>query len=158
LRTALQSGVLGLGAWLVINHEATGGIIIASSILTSRALAPVELAIAHWRGFTAARQGWRRLTELTGKLPDDAPKLALPPPVQALSVEAVSIAPPGVPRAVVMDANFQLKAGQALAIIGPSASGKSSLARALVGVWMPARGTIRIDGAALDQWSTEALG
>jgi ATP-binding cassette, subfamily C, type I secretion system permease/ATPase len=158
LRMALQSGVLGIGAWLVINQQATAGIIIASSILTSRALAPIELAIAHWRGFVAARQSWRRLDVLLGKVPADLQRLALPKPVHSLAVEAVSIVPPGTQRVVVQDMAFQLKAGQGLGIIGPSASGKSSLARAIVGVWSAIRGKIRLDGAALDQWSSQALG
>jgi len=158
LRMALQSGVLGIGAWLVINQQATAGIIIASSILTSRALAPIELAIAHWRGFVAARQSWRRLDTLLGKAPADPPRLVLPKPVHSLAVETVSIVPPGTQRVVVQDMAFQLKAGQGLGIIGPSASGKSSLARAIVGVWSAVRGKIRLDGAALDQWSAQALG
>jgi PrtD family type I secretion system ABC transporter len=103
LRMALQSGVLGIGAWLVINQQATAGIIIASSILTSRALAPIELAIAHWRGFVAARQSWRRLDTLLGKVPADPPRLVLPKPVHSLAVEAVSIVPPGTQRVVVQD-------------------------------------------------------
>jgi ATP-binding cassette subfamily C protein len=158
LRMALQSGVLGIGAWLVINQQATAGIIIASSILTSRALAPIELAISQWRGFVAARQSWQRLNELLGKIPADQARMALPKPVHSLVVETVSIVPPGTNRVVVHEIAFQLKAGQGLGIIGASASGKSSLARAIVGVWTAARGRIRIDGAALDQWSSEALG
>jgi len=158
LRMVLQSGVLGIGAYLVIHGQATAGIIIASSILTSRALAPIELAISHWRGFVAARQSWRRLNDLMAKLPADMPRMALPKPAQSLTFEAVSLVPPGTSRVVVQDAAFQLKAGQGLGIVGPSASGKSSLGRAMVGVWTAARGRIRIDGAALDQWSPEALG
>ena len=158
LRMALQSGVLGIGAWLVINQQATAGIIIASSILTSRALAPIELAIAHWRGFVAARQSWRRLGIVLEKIPPEEARLALPAPVESLALEAVCVMPPGANRVVVQDIAFQLKAGQGLGIIGPSASGKSSLARAIVGVWASARGTIRLDGAALDQWSPQALG
>jgi PrtD family type I secretion system ABC transporter len=158
LRMALQSGVLGVGAWLVINQQATAGIIIASSILTSRALAPIELAISQWRGFVAARQSWRHLNVLLDKIPADPPRLALPRPEHSLAVEAVSVVPPGTNRIVVQDVAFQLKAGQGLGIIGPSASGKSSLARSIVGVWTAVRGGVRIDGAALDQWSSEALG
>lgn len=158
LRMALQSGVLGVGAWLVINQQATAGIIIASSILTSRALAPIELAISQWRGFVAARQSWRRLNVLLDKIPADPPRLALPKPEHSLAVEAVSVVPPGTNRIVVQDVAFHLKAGQGLGIIGPSASGKSSVARVLVCVWTAVRGGVRIDGAALDQWSSEALG
>ncbi len=158
LRMALQSGVLGIGAWLVIDQQATAGIIIASSILTSRALAPIELAIAQWRGFVAARQGWRRLNTLLRETPADPPRMALPKPGDSLAVESVSIVPPGTNRVVVHEMDFRLEAGQALGIIGASASGKSSLVRAIVGLWTARRGNIRIDGAALDQWSSEALG
>jgi PrtD family type I secretion system ABC transporter len=158
LRMALQSGVLGVGAWLVINQQATAGIIIASSILTSRALAPIELAISQWRGFVAARQSWRRLNILLDKIPANQSRMTLPKPVHSLAVEAVSVVPPGTNRIVVQEVAFQLKAGQGLGIIGPSASGKSSLARVLVGVWTAVRGGVRVDGAALDQWSSEALG
>lgn len=157
-RTALQSGVLALGAWLVINGQASAGIIIASSILVSRALAPAELAIANWKGFVQARQSWGRLSELFARLPAPGQPHALPAPTQSLQVEGVSVAPPGVQRIVVQDISFTLQAGQGLGIIGPSASGKSSLVRALVGLWPPARGKVRLDGAALDQWSHEDLG
>ncbi len=158
LRMLLQSAVLGVGAYLVIIEQATAGIIIASSILTSRALAPVELAIANWKGFIAARQSWRRLNDLFTLMPIDKERLALPRPRGSLVAEHVSGAPPGVAKLVVQDIAFTLKAGQGLGIIGPSASGKSSLARLIVGVWQPARGKVRLDGAALEQWSPEALG
>ncbi len=157
-RMALQSGVLALGAWLVINNQATGGIMIASSILVARALAPAELAIANWKGFVAARQSWARLTLALAQLPPEAETLALPPPRGTLAVEALDLMPPGTRRLTVQDVSFRLAAGQALGIIGPSASGKSSLVRALVRVWTPARGEIRLDGASLDQWSAERLG
>lgn len=157
-RMALQSGVLALGAWLVINNQASGGIIIAASVLVARALAPAELAIANWKGFVAARQSWRRLTLALDRLPDAAEPLELPAPVATLSVESISLMPPGTQRIVVSDASFRLTAGQALGVIGPSASGKSSLVRALVRVWTPLRGRVRLDGAALDQWSAEGLG
>jgi len=152
LRMMLQSGVMAVGAYLVIFQEATPGVIIAGSILTSRALAPVDLAIAHWRGFVAARQSWTRLSQLVGRLAAEREPMALPAPSKSLTVEAVSVAPPGQQNLVVRDVAFRVEAGQALGIIGPSASGKSSLARALVAVWQPARGKVRIDGAALEQW------
>ena len=158
LRLMLQSGVLAVGAYLVIHQEATAGIIIAGAILTARALAPVDLAIANWRGFGAARQGWQRLSKLLELVSGQHAPLALNPPKSRLSVEGVSAAPPGVPRLVVQDVSFVLKAGQGLGIVGPSASGKSSLTRLLVGVWRPIRGKVRLDGADLDQWSAEALG
>src|SRR4051812_28260713 len=158
MRTALQSAVLGIGAYLVIEQQATAGIIIASSILTSRALAPVELAIANWRGFVAARQSWARLVELLANLPRRQAPMELPRPSSAFMVESASAAPPGGQRFVVQDVSFRLKAGNGLGIIGPSASGKSSLARLLVGVWTPIRGKVRLDGAALEQWDPEILG
>lgn len=158
LRMMLQSGVLGIGAWLVINQQATAGIIIASSILTARALAPIELAISQWRGFVAARQSWKRLDELLTRIPEDAPRMALPRPTRSLAVEAVSVVPPGTTRVVAHDVAFRLQAGQGLGIVGPSASGKSSLVRTIVGVWPAARGRIQLDSAALDQWTPETLG
>ena len=157
-RSALQSGVLGLGAFLVIHNEASGGVIIASSIMTSRALAPVEMLISQWKGFGAARQGWRRLRELFAAFPEVDDPMPLETPCRSLIVESLSIAPPGGTRMVVNNVGFELKAGSALGVIGPSASGKSSLARALVGVWRPQRGAVRLDGAALGQWAPESLG
>jgi len=158
LRMMLQSTVLGVAAFLSINQEATAGVIIASSILVSRALAPVELAIANWKGFVAARQSRRRLSDLLNLVTDDELTMALPPPTKSLSVEALSISPPGQQRMTVQEATFTLQSGQGLGIIGPSASGKSSLARGIVGVWTPARGKVRLDGAALEQWSVQNLG
>ena len=157
-RMALQSAMLGVGAWLVINQEATGGIIIAGSILSARALAPIDLAIGNWRNFVAFRQSWRRLSELLVKLPAEREQMSLPQPESYCSVEGVSLTPPSDNRLIVQDVSFRLEKGAGLGIIGPSASGKSSLARALVGVWQPVRGTIRLDGAALDQWSASSLG
>lgn len=158
LRMVLQSGILAIGAYLVIHQEATAGIMIASSIMMGRALAPVELAIAHWKGFVGARQAWARLTQLLALLPKTITSVSLPPPMSALSVEGISVTPPGERRVVVQDAGFALEKGAGLGIIGPSASGKSSLVRAIAGIWLPIRGTVRLDGATLDQWSPEELG
>lgn len=158
LRLMLQSGILAIGAYLVIQQEATGGIMIASSIMMGRALAPIELAIAHWKGFISARQSWARLKQLLSSLPEEVTSVTLPAPVSALAVETISVAPPGERTPVVWDANFTLAKGSGLGVIGPSASGKSSLARALAGVWLPARGAVRLDGATLDQWPTDELG
>jgi ATP-binding cassette subfamily C protein len=129
LRMMLQSGVLAVGAYLVIHQEASAGIIIAGSILSARALAPVDLAIANWKGFTAARQSWQRLNNLLAMSPAQIAPMQLQAPAQRLTVESVSASPPGVPRIVVQDITFELQAGQGLGIIGPSGSGKSSLAR-----------------------------
>jgi len=158
LRMTLQSAVLAVGAYLVIHQEATAGIIIAGSILSARALAPVDLAIAHWKGFVAARHSWQRLNRLFETIPARAAQMLLQSPSKRLSVEAVSIVPPGDQRLIVQDVNFVLEAGHGLGVIGPSGSGKSSLVRALVGVWQPLRGKVRLDGAALDQWSSDVLG
>src|SRR6204780_4345812 len=158
LRMTLQSAVLAVGAYLVIHQEATAGIIIAGSILSARALAPVDLAIAHWRGFVAARQSWHRLNRLLESMPARTAQTLLQNPSSRLSVEGVSIVPPGDQKVLVQDVTFALVAGGGLGIIGPSGSGKSSLVRALVGVWQPARGKVRLDGAALDQWSSDVLG
>jgi PrtD family type I secretion system ABC transporter len=158
LRMMLQSAVLGVGAYLVIHQEATAGIIIAGSILSARALAPVDLAIAHWKSFVAARQSWHRLNRLLEQMPLRATPTQLQTPTSRLSVEAVSMVAPGDQRPIIHDVTFVLTAGQGLGVIGPSGSGKSSLIRALVGVWTPARGKVRLDGAALDQWSSDALG
>jgi ATP-binding cassette subfamily C protein len=158
MRMMLQSAVLGVGAYLVIHQEATAGIIIAGSILSARALAPVDLAIAHWKGFVAARQSWHRLNGLLEKMPERPPQTLLQNPSSRLSVEGVVVAAPGDQRVIISDVTFALEAGNGLGVIGPSGSGKSSLIRALVGVWQPARGKVRIDGAALDQWSPDVLG
>ncbi|MBI5263475.1 MAG: type I secretion system permease/ATPase [Bradyrhizobium sp.] len=158
LRMMLQSAVLAVGAYLVIHQEATAGIIIAGSILSARALAPVDLAIAHWKAFVAARQSWHRLNILLEQLPPHEAPTLLQPPSNRLSVEGVSIVAPGDQKVIVQDANFVLNAGNGLGVIGPSGSGKSSLIRALVGVWQPVRGKVRLDGAALDQWSSDVLG
>ncbi|MER8370421.1 type I secretion system permease/ATPase [Mesorhizobium sp. M1378] len=158
LRMMLQSGILAIGAYLVIHQEATAGIMIASSIMLSRALAPVELAIAHWKGFVSARQAWTRLSQLLAMLPQTATSVSLPAPVSALAVESISVTPPGERRVVVQDVGFALEKGAGLGVVGPSASGKSSLVRAIAGIWLPIRGTVRLDGATLDQWSLDELG
>ncbi|RXG91478.1 type I secretion system permease/ATPase [Bradyrhizobium vignae] len=157
-RAILQSLVLAVGAVLVINQESTAGIIIAGSILSARALAPVELAIANWKGFVAARQSGQRLDALLRLLPSEEERLALPPPVETLSVEHLYIGAPNSERPTINDVSFQLRSGQAVGIIGPSGSGKSTLVRALIGVWPCIRGRIRLDNAALDHWSSDALG
>jgi len=157
-RMALQSAVLATGAVLVIEGLASPGIIIAGSILTARALAPVELAIGNWRGFVSARQSWQRLKELLKALPEREPPLELPVPSDRLTAEGLAGGPPGAQRLTFADINFTVRAGSALGVIGPSASGKSSLARALLGIWPAFRGSVRLDGAALDQWDSDRLG
>src|SRR4029078_6199069 len=158
LRLVLQSLVLGLGAYLVINQEATAGVIIASSILVSRTLAPVEIAVANWKPFVAARQSWTRLCGLLESVPAEQMPATLPAPHHELRVENVAAVPPGESRVVLNKVAFTLTTGEGLGVIGPRAPGKSSLARLLGGVWEPARGKVRLDGATLDQWSADTLG
>lgn len=158
LRMLLQSAMLGIGAWLVIEQQATAGIIITASILSGRALAPVDLVIANWKGFLTARQGWQRLTKILAALPADAEPMVMPAPSRHVFMQNVSVAAPGVQRLLVQDASFALEAGHAVGIIGQSGSGKSTLVRALVGAWPSAAGRIRLDGADLDQWSPEDRG
>lgn len=157
-RFIMQSAMLGVGAYLAIRQEITPGVMIASSIMLSRALAPVELAIAHWRGFIGARQSLQRLNSVFNALGKEIERTNLPHPTRELIVSNLSIAPPGERITTLQNVNFNLKAGDALGVIGPSASGKSTLARSLVGVWPSSRGEIRIDGAALDQWEPDQLG
>ncbi|MGJ4930464.1 type I secretion system permease/ATPase [Bradyrhizobium sp. HKCCYLS2038] len=158
MRLTLQSGMLGLGAYLTVRGEITSGAIIAASITTSRALAPIEQVIAHWRPFLAARQSLRRLSETLRNLPLLDPPFALPAPTQRLSLENATLCAPGTQCLVLSNISFELRAGQALAIIGPSAAGKSSLARAICGVWPLKQGCIRLDGAEINHWSSKQLG
>jgi len=157
-RMLLQSLVLGLGALLVIYDQATAGIIIAASILTARALGPLDLAIANWRTFVGARESWHRLSELIAATREPPQSLRLPAPCRDIAIENLSVVPPGEQRVVVREIGFLLKAGSALGVVGPNASGKTSLLKSIVGLWPPLRGTIRIDGATLDQYSPDLLG
>jgi ATP-binding cassette, subfamily C, type I secretion system permease/ATPase len=161
-RMVLQSAVLGVGAYLVIEGRVTAGTIIAASIIAGRALSPIEMSIAHWRAFSAARKGYQALIDMFANLDDAGPDfVALPAPRQNLSVQNLSVAAPGHTLPIIHDLNFELKSGEGLGIIGPSASGKSTLARALVGAWLPlddARRAVRLDGAALNQWAPGKLG
>ena len=158
LRLMLQSAILGVGAYLVIQQQASAGVMIAASIMMGRALAPVDLAIASWRPFLMARQSWMRLKDLLTRIPEDGAVMVLPPPERNIRVENLSIVPPGEKRPTVSNITFSVSAGSALGIIGPSGSGKTTLARALIGAWTPAAGKMRIDGASLDQWDRERLG
>ncbi len=157
-RMLLQSAILGIGAYLVINNEISAGAMSASSILVGRALAPIDQLIGNWRSVVSARQSAARLSEALLRLGEPREVTALPKPTQTLSVEALIVAVPGTPNILVRDVNFKLVAGEALGVIGPSGAGKTSFVRALIGVWKPLRGAIRLDGAALDQWDPEILG
>jgi PrtD family type I secretion system ABC transporter len=158
LRMLLQSAILGLGAYLVIQNELTAGAMIAASIMMARALAPIETAIANWRGFVNARQSFRRLSDILQRIRPELTKTELMRPAHSLDVENVTVAAPGGQVPILTDARFRLEAGETLGLIGPSGCGKTSLVRTLVGVWCPARGAVRLDGAALDQWDSEQLG
>ena len=157
-RLMLQSAILGLGAYLVIHQQLTAGAMIAASIMMGRALAPIEIAIANWRPFVGARQSVKRLSEMLARLLPDKSVTQLPAPRDRLEVENVFVAPPNAQAVVVAQVHFRLTAGEALGIIGPSGAGKTSLLRCLVGIWRPARGAVRVDGAALDTWDPEELG
>jgi len=158
LRLLLQSMILGLGAYLVLKQELTAGAMIAASIMMGRALAPIETAIANWRAFITARQSITRLSEVLARARRPRSATALPKPVRSLEVEQATVAAPGGTAPIVAGVRFGLKAGEALGIIGPSGAGKTSLVRTLVGIWPPAKGHVRLDGAALDQWDPELLG
>lgn len=153
MRQAVQSGSLALGAYLVIQGDMSGGMIIAASIIVARALQPIEQVIANWRNMVGVRQSWQRLQDLFNLFPEVAERTALPTPAKSLAVEAVFAAPPGErQRMTVQNVSFRVQAGTVVGIIGPSASGKSSLVRAITGVWPLARGKVSFDGASLDQW------
>jgi ATP-binding cassette subfamily C exporter for protease/lipase len=157
-RTALQSVILGLGAYLVLQNQLTPGGMIAASILLGRALAPVDLAIAHWRGVVAAREAFARLNELLRAHPATKSLVTLPRPDGRVQVEHLVVAAPGKRDPILKGISFEVNPGQAIAIIGPSAAGKSTLARALVGVWTPLSGSVRLDGAEVATWEREDLG
>lgn len=157
-RMAMQSGILGLGAYLVLSDQASPGVMIASSILMGRALAPIELAVGHWKSFIAARQAWARLRQAMRALPPAAPPMPLAVPRNMLTLEQVFTGAPGAQNPIIQGISLSLLAGQALGVIGPSASGKSTLARTLAGIWAPLRGSIRLDGSELSQWAPEARG
>ncbi|SDX85235.1 type I secretion system permease/ATPase [Citreimonas salinaria] len=158
LRLLLQSAMLGLGAYLVLRSELTPGAMIAGSILMGRALAPVELAIGQWPLVERARAGWTDLACLLGEVPPEEERTALPKPRANLDVQQLTVVPPGEQQASLRLVSFAVQPGQAVGVIGPSGSGKSTLARALTGVWRPAGGRIRLDGAALDQYAPDVLG
>ncbi|MES0027263.1 MULTISPECIES: ATP-binding cassette domain-containing protein, partial [unclassified Mesorhizobium] len=152
LRLQVQSAILTVGAYLVVRQEATAGVMIVSSIMMGRALAPVDLAISSWKPFLIARQSWARLEDLLEKVPETAPVVPMPAPERELRLESVTIVPPGESKPTVTGLAFAIQAGSALGVIGASGSGKSTLSRAIVGAWTPVAGKVRIDSASLDQW------
>ena len=158
LRLSMQSVILGLGAYLVIEHTVTAGAMFAASLLLGRALQPVEQVVGAWRGIVAVRGAFRRLHQLFSAIASQGPELALPKPTGKLSVEGVSYVAPGSPRPLLRNVSFEIGAGEILGIIGPSGAGKSTLARHLVGVLSPTAGAVRLDGADVAAWSRNGLG
>lgn len=157
-RLFLQSAMLALGAYLVLKGQVTGGAMIASSIMLGRALAPVEQLMGQWPVFQRFRSGWKALAMLFSNVPLEEPKTKLPVPSASVTVSGLAIVPPGSKKPNVKNVSFKLEPGQALGVIGRSGSGKSTLAKALLGLWQPAMGEIRIGGATLDQYEPDELG
>lgn len=157
-RFFLQSAMLALGAYLVLQQELTPGAMIAGSILLGRALAPVEQAIAQWPLVIRARQGWRNLAELLEKTPPEPDRTELPRPKAIMEAQQITVVPPGEQIATLRMVSFRIEPGQALGVIGPSGAGKSTLARAILGIWRPASGKVRLDGASLDNYDPDTLG
>ncbi len=158
LRLFLQSAMLGLGAWLVLQNELTAGAMIAGSILLGRALAPIEMVIGQWQLVVAATRGRTAVVNLLDQVPPDAERTPLPRPQALLVAENVTIVPPGAQQASLRAVSFVLKPGHAMGVIGPSGAGKTSLAKAVTGAWMPAGGRLRLDSATLDQYDPDVLG
>jgi len=157
-RQIIQTAMLGAGAYIVIDQQVSAGVMMAATILLSRALAPVEQLVAGWKHLVEARAAWRRLDELFKSRNDAQTTTALPAPEGRLGVERVVFGVKGADRPIIRGASFALPAGESLGIIGPSASGKSTLARLIVGIWRPVAGTVRLDGADVSSWPRDDLG
>ena len=157
-RLMSQSVVLGLGAYLAVNQQISPGMMIAGSLLLGRALAPIDMMVGTWKNFIGAKNQFRRLRAILANFPKETERMDLPEPVGHLSIEQIIIVPPGSQAASVKGVGFQLAAGEALGIIGPSAAGKTSLARGILGIWPARAGTIRLDNAELNHWDREKLG
>ncbi|MDW7748014.1 type I secretion system permease/ATPase [Halomonas sp.] len=158
LRLLAQSLILGLGAWLVLRAEITPGMLIAGAIIMGRALAPIDRLIGTWKGFVSARGAYGRLDELLTKIPVEENGMSLPPPQGEVRVEDVAAAPPGGQVPTLRGIQLAVPAGEHVGIIGPSAAGKSTLARVLLGIWPPLSGTARLDGADITRWNREEVG
>lgn len=157
-RLFLQSAMLALGAYLVLQGVMTAGAMIAGSILMGRALAPIEMAVGQWELLQRASKGWQNLSRLLTDVPAERARTPLPRPRAILEAQQVTVIPPGESQASLRMVSFKLEAGQAMGVIGPSGAGKSTLARAITGVWRAAGGKIRLDGAALEQYDPDVLG
>jgi PrtD family type I secretion system ABC transporter len=158
LRQAVQVGMMALGAWLVLSQAASAGVMIATTVLLGRALQPVEQVVGSWRTLSDARAAWRRLQAMAQQFETPEPGVALPRPEGRVDVENVSFRPPGSDRLVLVNVALSLAPGEALALIGPSAAGKSTLARLLTGIWAPSAGKVRLDGFDVSISSREQLG
>ena len=158
LRMLLQSSILGLAAYLTIMGELSAGAIIAATIAAARAMAPIDLAIGNAKNMEAARAAWRRLRNTVEVLENKPEPMPLPDPTQSLKVEGITVSAPSTGRVLLSDVTFELAAGQAIGIIGPSGGGKTTLARALTGIWPTLRGSVRLDDAELLQWSDASRG
>jgi ATP-binding cassette subfamily C protein len=158
LRSFMQVASLGIGGYLVLQQEISPGSMVAASIIIGRALAPVEMVVSQWKTFLAARSAYERISSLLAIVPDEpAKRMKLPAPAGMLTLQNVVVTPPASDRATIRGVTLSVEAGTIIGIVGPSAAGKSTLARAIVGVW-PALGTIRIDGSELSHWDREDLG
>ncbi len=158
LRIMFQSLILGLGALLVLEGEMSAGMMIAGSILMGRALAPIDQMISGWKGFVSARGAYSRLNELLTQIPSDQRKMSLPAPKGDIALESVAAAPPGSRMATIRGINFNVDRGQHVGIIGPSAAGKSTLARVLLGIWPTQVGDVRLDGGVITQYNRDEIG
>jgi PrtD family type I secretion system ABC transporter len=157
-RQAVQMAMLGAGAWLVITQNLSSGVMIACTIILGRALAPVEMLVGSWRGLVEVRGAWARLTRLFAAAPESAAATELPAPRGAIAAEQVTHAFPRAERPVLRNVSFSLPAGESLGVIGPTAAGKSTLARLLVGIWKPLSGAVRLDGVDVATWDRAQLG
>jgi len=157
-RLIVQSLVLGLGAYLAVQQEISPGLMIAGSILLGRALAPIDQMIGVWKQFVSARSQYQRLNDILTKVAEEPERMSLPAPKGALSAENVMVAPPGTKTPVVRGVSFQVESGEMVGVIGPSAAGKSTLARAILGIWPTLGGKMRLDGADIFNWKREELG
>lgn len=158
LRQAVQMAMLALGAWLVLDRQASAGVMIATTVLLARALQPIEQIVSAWRLLADARAAASRLRVLLERVQRKPEPMRLPRPAGALAVEALNFRAPGSDRPVLFGVGFRLEAGQSLAIIGPSGAGKSTLCRLLAGIWQPLSGSVQLDGAELSRWPSADLG
>ncbi len=158
LRQAIQVAMMGVGAWLVLDNRLTPGIMIAGTILFSRAMAPVEALIGNWGGLVAARSAWHRLSQLLPDALRESVRTPLPAPAGCLQLERIALAGHSPDSPILRHVEFDLPAGKSLGILGPSGAGKSSLAKIMVGVWSPSFGKVRVDGAEISQWDMQQLG